>query len=376
MATIVTKKELQTKLNLAISQEEWVKLQRRELPVSDFNYSILQEMKQDGAGCGQSLAEEHIAKEHITEECFAKEDITEEHVAEECLVDEHLAEELSLVLKDYLSQHLPDKQQAWKYIIISSIYLTYIAERPMHPIEELGIKVTENKDGRLYECPNKSAKRDTSCYYCVCRKLSNYEIAKRKTQKQFFQYNHEEIAQKLGIPLENGYLYLKFLSRNYRIHCQTGYVEWSENDFVDVNEADFNEVMTIYDILCYSEKGAAPANEFALIQRLSNVQNAASYAGEGAFKKEEAFLDGKTELLAGALKKLNGKPYGKGDVSFRIPVFQSLDVIFSFWDSDEDFPAQIKFLCDKNMLQYMHYETIWYLKSHIMQRIKEFVEEH
>ena len=57
MATIVTKKELQTKLNLAISQEEWVKLQRRELPVSDFNYSILQEMKQDGAGCGQSLAE-------------------------------------------------------------------------------------------------------------------------------------------------------------------------------------------------------------------------------------------------------------------------------------------------------------------------------
>ena len=41
MATIVTKKELQTKLNLAISQEEWVKLQMRELPVSEDRKSVV-----------------------------------------------------------------------------------------------------------------------------------------------------------------------------------------------------------------------------------------------------------------------------------------------------------------------------------------------
>jgi hypothetical protein len=33
-------------------------------------------------------------------------------------------------------------------------------------------------------------------------------------------------------------------------------------------------------------------------------------------------------MLAGALEKLNGKPHGKGDISFRIPMFRSLDVIF------------------------------------------------
>ena len=135
----------------------------------------------------------------------------------------------------------------------------------MHPIEELEIKVTEGKEGRVYECPNKSSKRDTSCHFCVCKKLSNYEIAKRKTQKEFFRYNHGEIAEKLQIPFENGYLYLEFLSRSYRVNCQTGYVEWTENDFVDVKEADFNEVMTIYDILCYSQKGVEPSSEFALL---------------------------------------------------------------------------------------------------------------
>lgn len=203
-------------------------------------------------------------------------------------------------------------------------------------------------------------------------RLSNYEIAKQKVQEQFPQYNHKEIAEKLKIPLENGFLYLEFLSRNYRVDCRSGSVEWSENDFADRVEADFNEVMTIYDILCYSKTDAAPSNEFALIQRLSTVQNAASYAGEGAFRRDEAFFDGKTAQLAQALKSLNGKPYGKGDVSFRIPVFQSLDVIFSFWDSDEDFPAQMKLLCDKNILQYMHYETVWYLLSHLVQRVRAY----
>lgn len=338
----MTKNELRNQLNLAISEEEWAKLQRGELPVSDFNCNVLKEMKQPGTDGEQSV------------------------------VDEQLAEDLSQVLKGYLSEHLSHNQPAWKYIIISSIYLTYIAERPMHPIEDLEIKVTEGREGRIYECPNKSSKRDTSCHFCVCKKLSNYEIAKRKTQKQFYKYNHEEIARKLQIPLENSYLYPEFLSRKYRVDCRTGRVEWSENDFADVTEADFNEVLTIYDILCYSRQDAAPANEFALIQRLSNVQNAASYAGEGSFKKEEAFFDGKTELLAQALESLNGKPYGKGDISYRVPVFQSLDVVFSFWNSDEDFPPQIKFLCDKNTLQYMHYETIWYLISHLVRRLKEY----
>lgn len=41
----MTKKELQNKLILAISQEEWAKLHRRELPIGDFHYSTLGEMK-------------------------------------------------------------------------------------------------------------------------------------------------------------------------------------------------------------------------------------------------------------------------------------------------------------------------------------------
>ena len=61
----------------------------------------------------------------------------------------------------------------------------------------------------------------------------------------------------------------------------------------------------------------------------------------------------------------------RGDVAYRIPVFGNLCVIFRLWDSDEEFPAQLQFLCDRNMLDFMHYETVWFLISHIITLFKQ-----
>ena len=60
-----------------------------------------------------------------------------------------------------------------------------------------------------------------------------------------------------------------------------------------------------------------------------------------------------------------------GDVAYKIPVWENLCVIFRFWNSDEEFPAQLQFLCDRNMLDFMHYETVWFLVSHIIQLLKQ-----
>lgn len=205
--------------------------------------------------------------------------------------------------------------------------------------------------------------------------LSNYKIAKEHARKLFCEYDPAKLAEKRNILFKEGYLYLDFLDRSYRIHGQTGYTEWFGHGFANRREADFEETMILYDILCYSKPFASPANEFLLINQLSQIQNAASYPGYGLFQKEERLLDGKTELLVWALERMRGIPWGKGDVSFRLPVFQSLDVIFSFWNSDEDFPPQIQLFCDRNILQYMHYETIWYLAVHIIKRIKELIND-
>ena len=51
-------------------------------------------------------------------------------------------------------------------------------------------------------------------------------------------------------------------------------------------------------------------------------------------------------------------------------------MIFRFWNSDEEFPAQLQFLCDRNMLDFMHYETAWFLVSHIILLLKQDLTGH
>lgn len=48
-----------------------------------------------------------------------------------------------------------------------------------------------------------------------------------------------------------------------------------------------------------------------------------------------------------------------------------LSVIVCFWDSDEEFPASLQILVDKNILKYMHYETVMFAISHLLKRLKE-----
>lgn len=44
-------------------------------------------------------------------------------------------------------------------------------------------------------------------------------------------------------------------------------------------------------------------------------------------------------------------------------------------ESDEDFPASLQILTDKNILDYMHYETLMFAITHMFNRLKEECEE-
>ena len=54
-------------------------------------------------------------------------------------------------------------------------------------------------------------------------------------------------------------------------------------------------------------------------------------------------------------------------------MFDFLPMRFAFWRSDEDFPAEIKMLWDSNIMQFMHYETIWFAAGHLLARLEELM---
>lgn len=199
--------------------------------------------------------------------------------------------------------------------------------------------------------------------------MSNYDTAKRNAAAHFLTFDTEKIIKRLSLASDKDYLYLDFVSRPCRVNRKTGLCEYSDGG-AGFLEADFNASLTIYDILCHTEEPIRLSGEFAPMESLSTVQNAASYAGEGAFWDSEAFFDRRNRALAAALVALGGEVMGKGDVSCRIPVFGEISVLFSFWNSDEDFPASLKIYCDKKLTAFMHYETLWYLASYLLEQIR------
>lgn len=203
------------------------------------------------------------------------------------------------------------------------------------------------------------------------KKESNYEVMKKQMQKKFASYDMETVAEEWGLKQDDIYLYADFVGRSYQMERMTGIITYEENGIQ--READYNVSMTLFDILTrkhqYSSGIFKPANSF------SKVHLAAPAGSSGGlFQKHVKFFDQKNQELTDACKKLGGIPYGKGDVGYRIPVFKDLDIVIQFYDSDDEFDADLTLFCDNSILQFMHFETMMFMLIHVIERLHEQME--
>ena len=149
-------------------------------------------------------------------------------------------------------------------------------------------------------------------------RLSNYEKMKERMAAAFLQYSQREMILKFSLAHNETYLYLDFVGRNYRIHRQTGAVTWSEDAFQSETAADYNEAMTIYDVLCYSKENYHLANEWVDISSLSSIQGGSLTKDSNFFQNAGAYFDGKADSLAHACRLLHGRKIQKGDVAYEL----------------------------------------------------------
>lgn len=207
---------------------------------------------------------------------------------------------------------------------------------------------------------------------------SNYETAKRQAAQIFLKYDQEAMCRKFSLRFDDDYLYIVFFSRLYRITRKDGLIQWSDDQFAHPVEAGFNEALTIYDVLCDSRENSAISGEFVNMQSLSRLQSSSGSGtlGGGMFDRIAGSFFGKEAELARACERLGGTVFGKADVSYKIPMFPFFPVVFQYWGADEDFPASIQFLMDKNTPQFLRFETLWYAVSHLLERLREEMENH
>ena len=199
---------------------------------------------------------------------------------------------------------------------------------------------------------------------------NNYEIMAEEAAKSFSKMDMREISLRTGIEPDNGAFRLVFLGREYSVSSVDGSVTCSSGE-----PADFGVRMILYDLLGYCRKDARPSGEYTQVQNLASVLSATKYAGQGMHERQAKQFDGKDEQIRRACEAMGGTPLGKGDVSYCIPLYRDLSFMFSFWNSDDEFPASANILFDKNSLLYMHYETLWYCLGLIFSRISEEMPE-
>lgn len=208
--------------------------------------------------------------------------------------------------------------------------------------------------------------------------LTNYEVMRNSMRSEFVKYNQEKMIEKFGLKHDNTYIYIEFVKRNYRIGRNTGLVEWSDDDFQNqIEEADYSESMTIYDVLCYSKDNCHLSGRFCQTNMLKGtIQSSSTTAkpGSGMFQSAADSFDGQADKLQKALYILGEETNMKADAAALLYPFTFLPITIQYWESDEEFPANLKFMVDENMQDFMHFETIWFMKGHIIRRIKEVME--
>lgn len=210
---------------------------------------------------------------------------------------------------------------------------------------------------------------------------SNYEKTKRACAQAFCETDHSALIERFGLEQDANYLYVRFFEQPFRLSKRTGTIERREECEAPgtptentCSEAQFNEAMTIYDLLGYAQPACHASGTMINMKSLHTKIAATAPRPSSIYAAQEARLAAleaqKSGILAQAAQALGGAPLDKADASAQFTVINDLTMQIQLWLPDEDFPASLQFFWDENVLQYMHYETVWYANGFILEELE------
>ena len=194
----------------------------------------------------------------------------------------------------------------------------------------------------------------------------NYKIQAQQAKQRFLTYDQQELISRCRLHHDENYFYITFLHDPYRICRRTGDMERKKaGEWVDANS--FAEVMTILDWLCDSRAGRY------ITGRWINITH--SHYFHRSLQEEKAdpdamLFDQHPADFAKACQALGGEAVAGADIAYAIELLDGLRVLVQLWHSDEEFPANLRFLWDENATKYIRYETTWYALGLLLNRIK------
>ena len=193
---------------------------------------------------------------------------------------------------------------------------------------------------------------------------NNYSIQAESARADFIKWDQGEIIKRINLKADDHFMYIDFFREKHSIDRLSGKVyRTAEN-----TPAGFHAIMSIYDVLCNSKAGAYLSGQWQTLTGLSPHSNFGS-SGRNPFGPAAKKLSGNTGRLKDICISLGGQEATKADAGFVFDAFPFLPVVFQYWDGDDEFEPRIRFLFDKNTLDYIHFETAWYIVEHLLDLI-------
>lgn len=203
--------------------------------------------------------------------------------------------------------------------------------------------------------------------------ISNYDKQVHFARNLFLTYDQETMIHKFRLQADKNWLYLNLLNRAYRVARDSGAVEYqSPAGFTEC--CDYQVVMTIYDVLCCAKTMPILAHQWCPVHGLQVTMSSPS--ADTFTKRYAGLFAGKTEQLFNACEKIGGhQPEHRAgaDVCWQFEVFPFLPVQMRFWDGDDEFEPKLQLLWDKNTLDFIRFETTYYVQGYLMERLAKMI---
>lgn len=201
---------------------------------------------------------------------------------------------------------------------------------------------------------------------------SNYDRQACKARALFLTYDQGRMIERHALEHDEDYLYLMFIGDRFRIARKSGEVEICGQEAGAYHSCkDFPVLMSLFDALCYPQGTPKLSGEW---RPLYNLQVTMSSPSADLFNQKYADLfSGHAGRLWEACQSLGGvkeQLLAGADVCCRFALFPFFPAQFRFWDADDEFPAKIQILWDRNSLQFLHFETLYYVMGHLMKKLE------
>ena len=193
--------------------------------------------------------------------------------------------------------------------------------------------------------------------------MNNYEKMQEAARLRFLEYEFDKLCAHPAIRAEEGGLKFRFLGQECYVNRETGEI------LIQGRKANFIESLTVYDWLCDRKEDAVAANEFCAVNSLPGVLVSGGTLGLTGNSIAPLIAKNPAGFLE-ICKSMNGKQATGADLAVVIYPLPDLPMLLKFYHEDEEFPASLSLLWDRNILRFLRYETIYYLAGCLLERFR------